>query len=90
MEVSFVKEGTKYVGTFNATGDFNLHIEKNSKSFLYILQRTSSKGQYASLREASFSNAEEIIEFDYSASVYPKSIKIECSAEPIMCDVTFA
>ena len=28
MELEFVKEGNTLVATFEATGDFNLHIEK--------------------------------------------------------------
>lgn len=90
MELNFVKEGTKYVATFNATSNFNLHIEKEHNGFLFVSQRTSSQGEYDSINGADFSKVDKVIDFDFSGIVYPKSIKIESEIEPTMAVVTFA
>lgn len=90
MELSFVKERTKYVATFDATSDFNLHIERSEKGFLYVYQRTTTSGEYDSVQGANFSSVDKVIDCDFTALVYPKSIKVESEVEPTRCEVTFA
>ena len=90
MELNFVKEGTKWVAIFDTASDFNLHIERENNGFLFVYQRTSATGKYDSISGADFSRVDNVIDFDFSGVVYPKSIKIESEVEPTMCVVTFA
>ena len=90
MELNFTKEGKRWVAIFDATSDFNLHIEKEHNGFLFVSQRTSSQGEYDSINGADFSKVDKVIDFDFSGVVYPKSIKIESEVEPTIGVVTFA
>lgn len=88
MELNFVKEGTKWVSTFEATSDFNLHIERDKGGFLFVSQRTTQSGEYDSTKDADFSGSDLIIDYDFSALVYPKYIKVSCATEPTSGIVT--
>lgn len=90
MKINFTKEGTMYVATFVATSDFNLHVEKREKSFLYVYQKTTANGKYDSIKDAKFSSADLVIDCDFTALIYPKYIKIESESEPMVCEVTMA
>lgn len=87
-ELVFVKEGTKWVSTFEATSDFNLHIERDKGGFLFVSQRTTQSGEYDSTKDADFSGSDLIIDYDFSALVYPKYIKVSCATEPTSGIVT--
>lgn len=89
-ELSFVKEGSKYVAEFEAASDFNLHIERNDRGFLYVEQRTSPNGKYDSVQGANFAHSDGVIDIDFAAVIYPKYIKVVSEVEPIMGVVTFA
>ena len=89
-ELSFVKEGSKYVCEFQTASDFNLHIEREDSGFLYVQQRTTSEGEYDSVSGADFAPSDSIIDIDFTAIVYPKWIKIICEKEPKVGVVTFA
>jgi hypothetical protein len=89
MELSFVKEGGSYSAEFEATSDFNLHIEREDLGFLYVQQRTTSEGEYDSVRGADFAPSDLIIDIDFTALVYPKWIKIISEKEPKVGVVTF-
>ena len=89
MELNFEKNGTRWVALFDATSDFNLHIEKGD-GFLFIYQRTTDSGQYDSIKDARFNNVDKIIDIDFTAIVYPKHIKVECASLPEIAVITFA
>lgn len=88
-ELVFVKEGSKYVCEIQVTSDFNLHIERDEKGFLYVQQRTTSNGEYDSINDANFAPSDLIIDVDFTALVYPKWIKIVSEKEPSRGVVTY-
>ena len=49
MELIFEKEHGMYVAEFQATGDFNIHLERNDRGILNILQSTVADGKYDSI-----------------------------------------
>lgn len=87
MELNFEKQGTKWVAEFKVTGDFNLHIEREEKGFLFVQQRTTSDGEYDSVKESNFSPSDGVIDMDFVALVYPKWIKVVSESEPTMAVV---
>ena len=91
MEINFTKQDGAWVAEFEATSDFNLHIEGVVEGNVKVYQRGSASGGYAYVRGAtpypSFSN---IYDMDFSALVYPKYIKVVCATEPTMAEVTLA
>lgn len=89
-ELSFVKEGSKYVCEIQVTSDFNLHIERKDKGVLYVQQKTTYEGTYDSISGANFAPHDSVIDVDFVASIYPKYIKIVSEVEPTMAVVTFA
>ena len=90
MEILFEKKGSAWVSEFEATGDFNLHIEGVLEGNVRIYQRGSAEGGYALVRGASlYPTYGEVYDCDFSAVVYPKFIKVECATEPAMAVVTY-
>lgn len=91
MELSFVKNEKVFVAEFEVTGDFNLHIEKPSGKVV-VYQRTAG-GKYSKVLGFSGNYGfydDKVIDYDFTALVYPKSIKIECEVEPTLAVVTLA
>ena len=90
MNLEFVKKDN-WEAEFEATADFNLHIEGVPEGQVRIYQRGTSDGEYAYVKEAtpypSFSN---VYDFDFSALVYPKWIRVVCGNKPTVGVLTIA
>lgn len=89
MNLQFLKEKTKFVAEFEATGDFNLHLERPSAGAIYLQVRGTSQGKYDSVKNVSMSDADLIFDSDFTALVYPKYIRIVSDVEPTVAVVTF-
>lgn len=90
MELTFRKEGSKYIVEFEATANFNLHLEKEKEGFLFVQQRTSTNGQYDSINSGNFASQDNVVDYDFVGVVYPKYIKIVSEVQPTMAVVTMA
>ena len=88
--LTFNKVGDKYVAEFEATGNFNLHIERNESGFLFVNQRTTSSGAYDSVKGASFNYGDPVVDIDFVGVIYPKYIQVVSKVMPTMAAVTFA
>jgi hypothetical protein len=90
MELNFTKEGDRFVSEFEATADFNLHIDGVLEGNVSIYQRGTSSGGYAFVRGATPSPSYgNVYDMDFSALVYPKYIKVSCATKPSIGVVTF-
>lgn len=89
MELTFNKVGDLYVADFTAESDFALHIEK-SVGNIRVLQSSIQNGQYDYVKNANINGADAVIDFDFTALVYPKYMRIESKVMPDMAVVTFA
>lgn len=90
MDLNFTKTEGKWVAEFQATADFNLHIERDDAKDLYIYQKGISDGRYEYVREQGYNAIRKTFDSDFTALVYPKWIKIVSMAQPTMAVVTFA
>lgn len=90
MELKFNKQGTKYVAEFTATGDFNLHIEREKQGFILVQQRTTTSGKFDSISGGNFSSVDSVIDCDFIGTVYPKYIKVVSEVLPTFAELTFA
>lgn len=90
MELEFVKEGTISVATFEATGDFNLHIEKAKEGAVNFYQTPSVDGEYDLIKGLKFDYNDLVLDTDCTALVYPKYIKIVAYVDIAKAIVTFA
>ena len=88
MELNFTQNRKIWVSEFEATGDFNLHIEGISNSKVKVYMTSVKNGRYAYV-EGSTPTYGEVYDCDFSAVVYPKYIKVECATEPTMAVVTY-
>lgn len=92
MELNFTmnEKNGSWESEFKVESDFNLHIEGVAEGNVRVGQRGTPSGKYADVRSAtpypSFSYA---YDFDFSALVYPKWIKVVCPNEPEVAVVTF-
>lgn len=71
---------------FEATGDFNLHLERPKKGTITILQKTYKDGEYAFSNE--FPYYHNNFDFDFAGLVYPKMIKVISDCEVLVGVVT--
>ena len=90
MELRFVKDGNVFVAEFEVAGDFNLHVERPAGGLFSVYQRTAQSGKYAYVEGLGSQTGKDVIEYDFSALVYPKWIKVVCGNKPTVGVVTFA
>lgn len=88
MNIQFKKEGVLWIAEFEATSDFNLHLEREGTGSLRVMQRTTPDGPYDHIRGGSFNYNDKVLDVDFTAVVYPKWIQVVSMAEPTRCVVT--
>lgn len=86
-DIQFTKQGKTYVAEFEVNADFNLHIEKSQSGYLYMQQRSTS-GKWDSVRNFQATDSDYIIDYDFTALVYPKQIRLVSEYAPTMCVLT--
>ena len=90
MELNFTKKNQKWEAEFDATGDFNIHIEGVNDNNVMVYQRTSPSGNYALVRASQlYPSYGKVYDVDFTGVVYPKSIMVSCATEPAVGIVTF-
>lgn len=88
MELKFTKDGEKFISEFTATADFNLHLEGVVEGNVKVYQRSTAGGEYAYVRGATpYPSFSDVYDYDFSALVYPKSIKVVTNVEPVVAEV---
>lgn len=86
-DIQFTKQGNTYVAEFEVNADFNLHIEKSRSGYLYMRQRSTS-GKWDSVRNFQVAENDYIVDYDFTALVYPKQIRLVSEYAPTMCALT--
>lgn len=86
-DIQFTKQGKNYVAEFEVNADFNLHIEKSQSGYLYMQQRSTS-GKWDSVRNFQATDSDYIVDYDFTALVYPKQIRLVSEYAPTMCVLT--
>ena len=76
MELTFLKDGNKWVAEVEVNADFNLHIEKGSGS-LSVSQTSVPGGKYDNVPSLRMSPEDSALDKDVTALLYPKTIRIE-------------
>lgn len=89
MDLKFNKQGTKWVAEFEATSDFNLHIEKE-RGGIYIQQKSVREGKWDSVKNLNISPVDEVLEYGVIVPVPPMFVRIVSEIEPTMAVITFA
>lgn len=89
MELNFIKVFDRWVAEFTATEDFNIHIEGVKLGNLSIFQKGTENGGYAFVNGAvPTPSAGTVYDCDFSATIYPKYMKVSCTTEPTLAVVT--
>lgn len=76
MELTFLKDGNKWVAEVEVNSDFNLHIEKGAGS-LSVAQTSVHGGKYDNVPSLRMSPEDSALDKDVTAIIYPKTIRIE-------------
>ena len=76
MELTFLKDGNKWVAEVEVNADFNLHIEKGAGS-LSVAQTSVPGGKYDNVPSLRMSPEDSALDKDVTALIYPKTIHIE-------------
>lgn len=91
MDLTFQNINNEWVAEFEATADFNLHIEDVVEGEVHIYQTTVSGGAYSRVRTGTpYPSYQKIYDYDFVGVVWPKYIKVVCATEPTLAAVTFA
>ena len=90
MEINFTKQNGVWVAEFEATSDFNLHLERSTNGLIRLQQRGTETGEYVDFYLNAGNDAYANFDSDFGALVYPKWIKIISGTEVINRKVTFA
>ena len=89
MELNFIKVFDRWVAEFTATEDFNIHIEGVKLGNLSIFQKGTENGGYAFANGAVPTPSDgTVYDCDFSATIYPKYMKVSCTTEPTLAVVT--
>jgi hypothetical protein len=78
-----------YEAEFEATADFNLHIERKAGGALLFYQKGIADGEYDIVDNDGYFRHKAVIDLDFTALVYPKWIKVVSEVEVTMGVVTF-
>lgn len=88
MELTFNKVNNKYIATFTATSNFNIHIEQTGGIVeLYYTSVEDAKPKY--LKALNNSKDEKVIDVDCEVLVFPKYVTLESSVLPTKAIVTY-
>lgn len=90
MELVFNKVENEWVAEFEATSDFNLHLERANTSYVVVEQRGTAEGEYATAFAKGIYEGQRVVDYDFGALVYPKWIKVVSGSEIVKGEVTFA
>ena len=80
MELTFLKDGNKWVAEVEVNADFNLHIEKGAGS-LFVAQTSVPGGGYDYVSSLRMAPEDATMDKDVTALVYPKTLLIEARTE---------
>lgn len=91
QNITFEREGNQYVATFEATGDFALHIERDELGPVTVETSTVPDANFALVDEfPTGARNKLVIDYDFVGVVYPKYIRVSSDTEPTLAVVTFA
>lgn len=95
MELVFKRSEQEFAGNpayeveFEATADFNLHIERPSGGRFLVFQKSVQNGRYSLVDGVGYQDYKAVFDIDFVGAVYPKWIKIVSEVEPTMAVVNF-
>jgi hypothetical protein len=78
-----------YEAEFEATADFNIHIERVSGGRFLVYQKSVADGGWDIVDGLGHKDHKAVIDLDFTALVYPKWIKVVSEVEVTMGVVTF-
>lgn len=87
LEITKNNNGTYQIET-EVNKDFNLHLERTKSGVLEMFQKTSQNGKYAVVDSFNFGD-KTVVDYDFSAVVYPKTIKIVSLSEITYAEITY-
>lgn len=88
MDINFVEDGNKYVAEIQVTADFNLHIEREERGFIFVEQKTVEDGAYDSIKGLNMTYVDPVIDMDFTGVIYPKWIRIVSKVMPTKAVLT--
>lgn len=88
MEINFTKQNGVWVAEFEVTNHFNIHMERMDDGLIRMMQRGLDKGKYVDFFVTSGDNQLKNYDYDFSALVYPKYIKVVSGIEVAKAFVT--
>ena len=92
VKLDFVEtiEGKEWVAEFTATGNFNLHLERDNNGSLIVKQRGTENGEYATAFSRGMYEGKRVFDYDFGALVYPKWIRIESGSKVVSGTITLS
>lgn len=89
-ELIFNLVNDAYVAEFEATADFNLHIERSKVSYVQISQKTAGENFAPVVDMPIDSKYNRVVDYDFAGVIYPKQVRVKTGVLPSVAIVTFA
>lgn len=91
MDITFNKVGELWEAEFEATADFNIHLERNKGGVFKVYLKTAGS-EYALVEELDkmYTQYKGVVDYDFTGAIFPKMIKVVSATEPTLAVVTFA
>ena len=65
-------------------------LSENKGGVIYLQTRTTPTGRFDSVKGFNIANLDSVIDYDFTALVYPKTIRIVSEVEPTLAEITFS
>jgi hypothetical protein len=90
MDLVFNLSNEMWVAEFEATADFNIHLEREVEGMFKVYQKTSGN-DFALIDDLGdvYTQYKDVIDYDFAGVIFPKMIRVVSASEPTMAVVTF-
>ena len=87
--LEFTQQGDLYVAEVTVNNDYNIHIEREKGGFLYLEQRSTSTGRFASCGLPSgISNGYwSTLDYTFAHGFYPMTVRIKSTSRVTMAEI---
>lgn len=89
MNLDFEKKGSWWVAEFEATDDFNLHIERAGGGNIAIYQTSVPSTKFDYVRTLNQGINDDVVDTAIIVPIPPMTIKIESKSMPTLAVATF-
>lgn len=88
-KLEFTKQGDLYVAEVTVNNDYNVHIEREKGGFLYLEQRSTQEGRFAScgLPSGVSNGYWSTLDYTFAHGFYPMTVRFKSTSPITMAEI---